>query len=73
MGGGELLFLVEDHPHGGLWARALSTEEIVVTAADRDELVKVIREVVDFQFAARSDERPAYIRLHWVREEVFDL
>lgn len=71
--GGELLFLVEDHPRGGLWARALSVEEIVVTAVDREELVRVIREVVAFQFAEREDERPAYIRLHWVREEMFEL
>lgn len=70
---GELLFIVEDHPRGGLMARALSVDEIVVTAADRDELVATIREVVAFQFAAREDERPAVIRLHWVREEAFEL
>lgn len=69
-----MVFIVEDHPQGsGLIARALSVEEIVLTAADRDELIAAIRAAVAFQFAAREDERPVYIRLHWAREEVFEL
>ena len=63
----EILFLVSDSPEGGFEARALGHS--VYTEADTlDELRQMVRDAVSCHF--EETERPAVIRLHFVREEV---
>ena len=63
----EILFLVSDSPEGGFEARALGTS--IFTEADTlDELRAMVRDAVACHF--HEAERPAVIRLHFVREEV---
>ena len=66
----EILFLVADSVEGGYEARALSAS--IFTEADTvDELKVMIRDAVECHF--EDAERPAIIRLHFVREEVYAL
>lgn len=63
----EILFLVSDSPEGGFEARALGHS--VYTEADTlDDLRTMVRDAVACHFD--EAERPAVIRLHFVREEV---
>ena len=63
----EIIFLVLDSPEGGLEARALGHS--IFTEADTvDELRDMVRDAVACHF--EEAERPAVIRLHFVREEV---
>ena len=66
--GHELLFLVEDAPEGGLLARSVD-ETIFTEADDLDALREAVREAVRCHF--EPQERPALIRLHYIRDEVF--
>lgn len=64
----EILFLVRDSPEGGYEASALGTA--IHTEADTlAELREMIRDAVACHFEEAN--RPAVIRLHVVREEVF--
>ncbi len=64
----EIIFMVEESPEGGYEAHALG--HAVFTEADTyEELKEMIRDAVRCHFD--EDERPAVIRLHLVREEVF--
>jgi hypothetical protein len=63
----EIVFLVEDAAEGGLVARALG-HAIYTDADSYDELRQQVRDAVQCHFDA--GERPAMIRLHYVKDEV---
>jgi hypothetical protein len=63
----ELIFLVEESPEGGYEARAL-TESIYTEADSLDELRTMVRDPVACHL--EDAERPQFIRLHFVKEEV---
>lgn len=63
----EIIFLVDEDPEGGFTARALGHS--IFTEADTwEDLRRAIQDAVKCHF--ESDERPAIIRLHMVRQEV---
>jgi len=63
----EIFFLIKESPEGGFEAEALG--QAIFTEADTvDELRRQIKDAVSCHF--EEDERPALIRLHFVREEV---
>jgi hypothetical protein len=63
----EIIFLVSDSPEGGFEARALG--HAIYTEADTaEELRAMVRDAVACHF--EEGERPAVIRLHFVRVEV---
>lgn len=63
----ELTFLVEEAPEGGYTARALGAD-IFTEADDLDSLRSMVKDAVATHFD--DSERPAVIRLHWVRDEL---
>ena len=63
----ELIFLVEEAPEGGFIARALG-QAIFTEADDLPGLREHIRDAVRCHF--EEGQKPAVIRLHFVREEV---
>ena len=63
----EIVFLVEEAPEGGFTARALGTS--IFTEADTlDALRGAVRDAVACHYD--DAERPKFIRLHFVRDEV---
>lgn len=67
MTGNEIMFLVENSPEGGYEARSLSAS--IYTEADTiAELKEMIRDAVLCHFD--EPDRPAIIRLHFIREEI---
>ncbi|NLF96113.1 MAG: 2-oxoisovalerate dehydrogenase [Candidatus Riflebacteria bacterium] len=63
----EIFFLIKESPEGGFEAEALG--QAIFTEADTvDELRKQIKDAVSCHFD--EADRPALIRLHFVREEV---
>ena len=67
----EIIFLVEEDPDGGFRTRALG-ESIFTDAENMETLRENIRDAVLCHFP-EPEERPKIIRLHEVREEVFEL
>lgn len=63
----EIVFLVEDAPEGGFVARALG-HSIFTEADSYAELREQVRDAVHCHFD--EDQRPALIRLHYVKDEV---
>ena len=63
----EIVFLVEDAAEGGVVARALG-HSIFTEADSYAELRTRVREAVQLHFD--EEERPAVIRLHYVKDEV---
>ncbi len=64
----EIIFLVEEAPEGGYTARALGYS--IFTEADSwNELKEAVQDAVRAHFEER--DKPAIVRLHAVREEVF--
>ncbi len=63
----ELIFVVEGAPEGGYEARALG-ESIFTEAETWDELKEAVQDAVRCHF--EEGERPALLRLHFVRDEV---
>jgi hypothetical protein len=63
----EIVFLVEDAADGGLVARALD-HSIFTEAETYAELRDQVRDAVHVHF--NDGDRPAVIRLHYVRDEV---
>jgi hypothetical protein len=63
----EIVFLVEDAPEGGVIARALG-HSIFTDADNYDELREQVRNAVRVHFD--DAERPAFIRLRHVKDEV---
>ncbi len=63
----EIVFLVEDAAEGGLLARALG-HSIFTEADSYDELRSMVRDAVQCHFT--DEDRPALIRLHYVKDEV---
>jgi predicted RNase H-like HicB family nuclease len=63
----EVVFLVEEAPEGGYSARALG-ESIFTQAETLEELRENVRDAVRCHFD--EGQRPAAIRLHFVRDEV---
>ena len=63
----EIVFLVEDAAEGGVVARALG-HSIFTEADSYAELRAQVREAVHLHF--EEGERPAVIRLHYVKDEV---
>lgn len=63
----EIVFLVEEAAEGGFNARALG-ESIYSQASSMQELRVQVRDAVRCHFD--EAERPALIRLHFVRDEV---
>jgi hypothetical protein len=63
----EIFFLIKESPEGGFEAEALG--QAIFTEADTvDELKSQIKDAVSCHFEEK--DRPAIIRLHFVREEV---
>jgi len=63
----EIFFLIKESPEGGYEAEALG--QAIFTEADTvDELRQQIKDAVSCHF--EENDRPAIIRLHFVREEV---
>ncbi len=63
----ELIFLVEEAEEGGYTARALG--ESIFTQADTwEELRNAVQDATRCHF--EDEDRPALLRLHFVREEV---
>ena len=62
----EIIFLVEEAPEGGFNAHALG-ESIFTEGDDLEDLRRQVRDAVACHFEVA--ERPAVIRLHFVREE----
>ena len=67
----EIIFLVETDPEGGYTARALG-ESIFTMADDLEQLRENIRDAVQCHFPDPS-KSPRIIRLHEVREEIFEV
>lgn len=63
----EIVFLVEDAPEGGFTARALG-HSVFTDGDDLDALRENVRDAVRCHFS--ESERPALIRLHYVKDEV---
>lgn len=63
----EIIFAVEESPEGGYEARALG-HSIFTHAESLDELRMMVRDAVSCHF--EPGEKPAVIRLHWVKDEV---
>ena len=63
----EIVFLVEEAAEGGLSARALG-ESIFTEADTMEQLREQVRDAVRCHFD--DGQRPAVIRLHYVRDEV---
>ncbi len=63
----EIVFLVEDSPEDGFVARALGYS-IFTDAKSYEQLRENVRDAIRCHF--ESDEMPAVIRLHYVRDEV---
>lgn len=63
----ELIFLVEEDPEGGYNAQALG-EPIFTQADNLVELRTMVRDAVQCHFD--ENQRPKFIRLHIVKEEV---
>lgn len=63
----ELIFLIEEAPEGGYLAQALGHS--IYTEADTwEELKNAVQDAVACHFS--SHQRPAFVRLHVVRDEV---
>jgi predicted RNase H-like HicB family nuclease len=63
----EIIFLVEECPEGGYQARALGPS-ICTQAETLEELKEMMQDAIRCHF--EEDDRPALIRLRFVREEV---
>ena len=63
----EIIFLVEDSSDGGVEAKALG-HSIFTEAENIDKLKEMVRDAVSCHFG--EDEKPAMIRLHFVKDEV---
>jgi len=64
----EIIFVVEESPEGGYEAHALG--HAIFTEADTlEELKEMIRDAVQCHFD--ESEKPAIIRMHLVKDEVF--
>ena len=66
----ELIFEVREEPLGGYTARALG-ESIFAEAEDWVALENEIRDAVDCHY--EQGERPALVRLHFVRDQILAL
>lgn len=66
----EIIFVAEDSADGGYEAKALG-HAIFTQAESLDELKQAIRDAVDCHF--EEHEKPKIIRLHFVKEEVFQI
>ena len=66
----EIIFLVEEGPEGGYFARALG-ESIFTEADDIPDLHEKVRDAVHCHF--EDNMTPRMIRLHFVKEEVIAL
>jgi len=64
----ELVFVVEQAPEGGYTSRAVG-DSIFTEADTLDELRSQVRDAVRCHYD--EARRPAVIRLHFVRDEVF--
>ena len=67
----EIIFLIEEDPEGGYTARSLG-ESIFTQADDLEALRRNVRDAVQCHYPEPT-ERPRLIRLHEVREEVFEV
>ena len=63
----EIIFVVEESPEGGYEARAVS-DSIFTEADSLEELRSMVRDAVSCHFTEK--DRPKFIRLHFVKEEV---
>lgn len=63
----EIVFQIEESPEGGFEAQALGFS-IYTEAESIAELKKALRDAVACHFSEK--ERPAIIRLHFVRDEL---
>ncbi len=67
----ELEFIVEEDPEGGYTARAIG-ENIFTQGEDVDDLKAMIRDAIECHFDEPT-RRPAQVKLHFVKNEVFSL
>jgi hypothetical protein len=66
----EIIIFVEDSPEGGYEARALG-HSIFTYADSLDDLRMMVKDAVNVHFD--DSGRPSVIRLHFVREEIFQV
>ena len=65
----EIIFLVEEDPEGGYFARALEYS-IFVQGETIEELKKNVKDALICHFD-REEDIPKVVRLHIIKEEVF--
>ncbi len=65
----EVIFLVEESPDGGYTARGMGVS-IYTEAETLEELKDMVKDAVHCHYDDTAD-RPALIRLHVVKDEVF--
>jgi predicted RNase H-like HicB family nuclease len=65
----EIIFLVEEDPEGGYFARALGYS-IFTQGETIEELKQNVKDALECHFE-RKEDVPKVIRLHIVKEEVF--
>lgn len=66
----ELIFVVEESPDGGYFARALG-ESIFTEADSIEEIKKAIKDAVKCHF--ETNNMPKIIRIHFVKDEVLTI
>ena len=66
----EIVFLIEEDPESGYVASAIGAS-ILTQGDDLDELRRNVRDAVECHF--EDSDRPRIVRLHFVRDEVFEL
>ena len=66
----ELIFVVEESPDGGYFARALG-ESIFTEADSIEEIKKAIKDAVKCHF--ETNDMPKIIRIHFVKDEVLTI
>jgi len=66
----ELIFIVEESPDGGYFARALG-ESIFTEADSIEEIKKAIKDAVKCHF--ETNDMPKIIRIHFVKDEVLTI
>jgi hypothetical protein len=66
----EVIFLVEEAPEGGYTAKALG-HSIYTEAESWDELKAAIQDAVSCHF--EESRKPALVRMHQIRDEVFQI
>ncbi|MEA3444228.1 MAG: 2-oxoisovalerate dehydrogenase [Bacteroidota bacterium] len=66
----EIIFIIEEAPEGGYTAKALGVG-IFTEAETMKELKEMVKDAIRCHFEA--DEMPNIVRLHFVKDEIFNM